>query len=350
MAYTTIDDPTKYFNTSIYTGTLKEDRPIVGTGFQPDLIWFKNRNTTNSHNILDSTRGVTKRLRTDDNSAEATTSTRLKSFDSDGMTISTDPAVNGSGNGIVAWQWKANGGTRTTNSESGNNPGGGYQANTTAGFSIVDWTGTGGAGTMAHGLGAVPHAIFVHDRGGNNHAVYHKSVASDAETDYLRLDTNGAATDESGRWNDTAPTSTVFTIGSNNEVNGDDRTYVAWVFTPIQGYSKFGGYTGNGATDGPFVYTGFKPAWTMIKETGQTGSWYINDNKRDTFNLVDLTVYADLANAEATETNNSMDYLSNGFKLRGAGNDTNLDGGTYVYMAFAEAPFVTSNGAPANAL
>ena len=363
MAYTTIDDPSVYFQTTLYTGT-GSDQNIVNGGnsdLQPDWVWVKDRSATNDHKLTDSNRlgsggGPTRTLESnttvveyDDNDSgtEAT-----KTFNTDGFTIGPNGNYNTDGNTYVAWQWKANGGTRTTNTESGDNPAGGYQANTTAGFSIVDWTGTGGAGgLMAHGLGAVPHTIITKTRShANAWAVYHHKNTDAPETDYLKLDSDAATADNVNRWNDTAPTSTNLVLGDVGGVNGNDQTQIAYVFTEIQGYSKFGSHTGNGDADGPFNYTGFKPAWVMIKETGATGSWHIFDNKRKVGNPSDSILYADLSNVEATsQTGNPIDILSNGFKCRGGGNDTNLDGGTYVYMAFAESPFVSSKGVPTTA-
>jgi len=353
MAYTTIDDPEKHFNTTLYTGTLKDDRPIVGTGFQPDLIWFKNRNTTNQHNLLDSSRGVTKRIRADDDSAEATVSTRLKSFDSDGMTISTDPAVNGSGNGIVAWQWKANGGTTTSNDASVSGVGSldsVYQANTTAGFSIVLYTGSGNAATIAHGLGVKPECILVKNRsksGGEGWCVYHGANTSAPETDGIHLNLTNATSDSTDHWNDQAPTSTTFGI-SGDDRSGGGYNYVAYVFNSVQGYSKFGGYTGNGNADGPMVFLGFKPAFLIIKRTDSAKDWYLYDNKRNPLNRHDKVMKPNDSAAELT-TDNYLDFLSNGFKIRGTSSVTNSNNGSYVYMAFAEAPFVTSNGTPGSA-
>ena len=353
MAYTTIDDPSAYFQIATYTGDGNDDRAITNDGnsdLQPDWIWFKNRSTTNQHNFLDSSRGVTKRLRADDDSAEATVSTRLKSFDSDGMTISTDPSVNGSGNSIVAWQWKANGGTATaTGSESGNNPAYSVQANTTAGFSIVTYTGTGAAGTVPHGLGAVPDVLFVKVRSTTDPwSVYHSGNTSAPETDYLVLDSAASTADHSNRWNDTAPTSSVFTVEASGTVNLDAGTFVAYCFTGIQGYSKFGSYTGNGNADGPFVYTGFKPAWVLTKGSDVGDDWVIIDNKRDPHNRASKRLFPN-GNSAEDSTSNWMDFLSNGFKL--GVNDTkyNGNGSTYIYMAFAEHPFVSSEGVPVTA-
>ena len=355
MAYTTIDDPSAYFQTKIFTGDGNDNRAITNDGnsdLQPDWIWFKNRNTTNSHNVLDSTRGVGKTLEgTNNTNAEGDTSTRLTSFDSDGFTVRTDPSVNGNGNGIVAWQWKANGGTTSSNSS-------GYitstvQANTTAGFSIATWTGNGtGGATIGHGLGSVPNWYIVKKRSGTDSwPIYHHKNTSAPETDYLHLDESIATVDSVDRWNDTAPTSTVVSLGDAGAVNGSGATYVGYFFCEKKGYSKFGRYTGNGNADGPFVYTGFKPAWVMIKRTDAANNWNIEDIERSPFNQMGDEILANLTDAETDDSlhNSARDYLSNGFKLRETGNAINGSGATYIYMAFASSPFVSSEGVPTTA-
>ena len=356
MAYTTIDDPSAYFQTALWTGDGNDDRAITNDGnsdLQPDWIWFKNRSTTNSHNLLDSSRGITKRLRSDDNSAEASVSTRLKSFDSDGMTISTENITNESSETFVAWQWKANGGSRTTFTESGNNPGGGYQANTTAGFSIVDYTGTGSAGTVSHGLGSTPAMIIFKDRSeASAWVVYHQVLDN---TNFIKLnDTTGSAS-ESSNFNNTSPTSSVFTVGTSTNVNKDGNNYIAYCFCEKQGYSKIGQYKGNGNANGAFIYTGFKPAWVMWKRTDASGnSWGLVDHRRnkndtsDVGNVIDVYLSPDLNNDDSGNSD-TMDFLSNGFKIRRTGNFINVDDSTYVYMAFAESPFVSSRGVPTTA-
>ena len=352
MAYTTIDDPSAHFQTAIYTGT-GSSRSVTNDGnsnLQPDLIWIKERDGTGSHAAFDSTRGVQKELKLDVAEAEATAAQSVTAFDSDGFTVGTAGDYNGSNNLQVAWQWKANGGTRTTFNESGNNPGGGYQVNTTAGFSIVDWTGTGGAGTISHGLGAAPQVIIVHDRGGNNHATFWHTLATDPWTDYVRFDTDLVVTDDAGRWNDTAPGSSTFTVGNNNEVNGDDRTYVAWCFREIQGYSCIGTYRGGGTTDGTFVHTGFKPAMIILTKISGTANWQIRDIKRDPFNdNTDQIIFPDLNDIEAASGNNIVDFLSNGFHMSGTGGDHNETDADFIFIAFAHRPFVTSDGIPCTA-
>jgi len=348
MAYTTIDNPAEHFNTLLYTGDGESDRAITGVGFQSDWSWFKSRNQVWSHNASDSSRGSTYQLRPGTTNVEWNDPTSLKSFDSDGFTVGISGDWNSSINNIVSWHWKANGGSRTTNAEDGNNPAGGYQANTTAGFSIVDYTGTGAAGTMAHGLGAAPDLIIIKNRDATDSwAVYHSANTAAPETDYLFLDTNVATADDDTFWNDTAPTSSVFTVTTAHNVNADAEKYMAYCFTSIQGYSKFGGYTGNGNADGPFAYTGFKPAWLVIKRTDSANEFFMWDNKRNTFNIMNTELRAGTTDAETTT--DKLDFLSNGFKIRNTYTSGNADGGTYIYMAFAESPFVTSGGVPCTA-
>jgi hypothetical protein len=356
MAYTTIDDPSAYFHTQLYTGTgseLSVTNNANAGDFKPDWIWIKQRNAVTDHGMFDSSRGVTKNLKTNTEDAESTEVQSVKTFNTDGFTLGTSGDYNGSSDTHVAWQWKANGGSTTSFNESGNNPGGTIQTNTDAGFSIITTTGTGGAGTIAHGLGAVPHWIISKCRSNSGGwVVYHQANTSAPETDALNLSSTGATVDAVAWFNDTAPTSSVFTVGTTGDLNGDGRTNIHYVFTEKQGYSKFGSYTGNGNADGPFVYTGFKPAWVMIKLTSSTENWIMMDNKRDTFNNAYRTL---LANASSTEdTSNdarySLDFVSNGFKVRSNAHATsNGNGSTYIYMAFAESPFVSSKGVPTTA-
>ena len=350
MAFTTIDDPSAHHQTAIYTGS-SSSVTVTNDGnsdLQPDWVWIKRRNSTNDHNIFDSSRGFTKRLWTNQNSAENTDDGTGVTVHSDGFATGTYWGdVNNNGSGFVGWQWKANGGTRTTFTESGNNPAGGHQANTTAGFSIVDYTGTGSAGTVAHGLGAVPHTIWVQNRDeGEDWAVYHRNASAAGNDSYLRLNTNDGAATAGTVWNDTSPTSTVFTVGSNNKTNKDGAKYIAYVFTPIQGYSKFGKYVGNANNEGPFVYTGFKVKWLMVKNASGVDNWALHDATRNPSNGNDGELFPNENYAESTGTVR-FDFLSNGFKVRHTGSAVNDNGDTIVYMAFAEHPFASSTGTPA---
>ena len=354
MAYTTIDDPSAHFQTLLYTGDGTSSQAQTNTGnsdLQPDWVWIKKRasGTARAHQLYDSSRGVTKLLHSNSDGAESTQSAGLTAFGSDGFTVGDDDGIGANTATYVAWQWKANGGTTTSFNESGNNPGGTIQTNTTAGFSIITTTGTGATGTIAHGLGAVPHWWISKQRSNaENWAVYHVSNTSAPETEILTLNTTDATADNANAYNDTAPTSTNLTVHTKNEVNTDGRTYVHYVFAPIQGYSKFGSYTGNGNADGPFVYTGFKPAWLIIKRTSSSGDWLLWDNKRDTSNVTDAVLKP---NSNAAENTGYwyIDFLSNGFKIRATDAEINQSGGTLIYMAFAEHPFVSSKGVPVTA-
>ena len=356
MAYTTIDDGSAYFQTKLYTGT-GSSNSVTNDGnsdLQPDWVWIKERDGTGQHGSFDSSRGVQKELKIDEAGTESTAAQSVTAFNSDGFTVGTAGDYNGSSNEQVAWQWKANGGSRTTFSESGSNAGGGYQANTTAGFSIIDYTGTGSSGaTITHGLGAVPKFYVVKGRSiGDSWTSYHAHNTSAPETDMLKLDENSATQDNVVFFNDTAPTSSVFTVDGNNgepKVNQDGETYIAYCFTEIQGYSKFGKYTGNNSADGTFVYTGFKPAFIMIKRTDSSGSWVINDSTRNPTNQANNTLVPDETWVESTNDYYAMDILSNGFKLRKNSPEINGSSTTQVYMAFAEHPFVSSEGVPCTA-
>ena len=350
MAYTTIDDPSAHFQTALWSGN-DSTQSITNDGnsdMQPDWVWIKRRDgSAINHQAYDSSRGVTKNLVPNETQAEGTRSTGLTGFNSDGFSLGAGGAENASGNTFVGWQWKANGGSRTTFTESGDNPGGGYQANTTAGFSIVDFVGTGANGTVQHGLGVAPRLYIVKNRDRSaNWQVYHED---NGNTHYIKLNTTGAKLDNHEIFNDTSPTSSVFSVGIDQSVNFNGEDHIAYVFAEIQGYSKFGSYTGIGNENGPFVYTGFKPAWLMIKRTEGSGYWVMLDNKRNTPNGTGKRLGSNATDAEYGSTN--VDILSNGFKVRASNSDsdTNLDGGSYIYMAFAEHPFVSSKGVPVTA-
>jgi len=360
MAYTTIDDPEKYFKPVKYVGNLLQ-HPVEGFNHQPDWLWFKNADTTNSHNLLDSTRGTDKKIEgTNNNNAEADTTTRLDSFDSDGFTVETDPSVNGNNNEIVVFSWAANGGSTTTNDASATGVGSVdsvYQVNSTSKFGIMTYTATGSGNiTVAHGMGSAPKFVITKVRDqAFNWVVGHHKVSSDFSSG-LSLNSNGAAADNSDAFGDTAPSSTVFTMGNggnanNNYQSGDD--IVAYYFDEVQGFSKFGSYEGNGhATDGPFVYLGFKPAWLLYRNIDRSENWLIEDNKRNPHNRVaGAKLQANVPDAETNETRWGFDFLSNGFKVRQteAQNANNGDGETIIYMAFAEHPFVSSEGVPVTA-
>ena len=345
MAYTTIDDPTIYFNTKLFTGN-GSTQSLTGVGFQPDWVWFKNRTDAgNNHLLYDVVRGVTKTIKSSTNGAEVTDSGGLTSFDSDGFSVGSKGSLNNSSASIVAWNWKA-GGSASSNTDGSITST--VSANTTAGFSILTFTGTGSSATVGHGLGAVPKAIlFKKTSGAQGWGVYHDGVGN---TGSLRLDGTDGTTTSSDFFNNTSPTSSVFTVNVNNSVNNSGGTMLAYCFAEKKGYSKFGSYTGNGNADGTFIYLGFKPALIITKRTNDISHWLMMDNKRDTFNVAKTLVVANDSDSESNwGTGRNIDFLSNGFKARSTSTGLNVSGSSYIYIAFAESPFVTSTGIPTTA-
>lgn len=340
MAYISFQ-PSDYFNTKTWTGT-GSTNALTSVGFQPDWCWIKQRGGTTDHHLYDAVRGVTKALASNNTAAETTKATGLTAFGSDGFTLGADGGVNGSSNTYVGWNWKANGsgsansdGTITTTYTS---------ANTTSGFSIVEFTGTASNNTVGHGLSTAPRLIIAKNLGTTqNWFVYHQDIQSSNADGYINLNTTDAVSDSSTVWQATAPTSSVFSVGAAFSAHD----YVAYCFAEKKGFSKFGSYTGNGNADGTFIYTGFKPAWIMQKRTDSANNWNIYDVKRNTFNIVDKYLYADDSTAEITTE--ALDITSNGFKCRHASTFLNTSGGSYIYMAFAEHPLVSSNDIPSTA-
>ena len=333
-----------HFNTVLYTGD-GSGQSITGVNFQPDWVWIKSRSHASSHVLTDSSRGVTKSLFSDTTDAETTLSGGVTAFGTDGFTLGSEGTVNTSSRTYVGWNWKANGGTTSSNSDGSQTTT--VQANTTAGFSIVTYTGTGSTDTFGHGLGAVPKWFFTKTRSTTGDwIVYHGANTSAPQTDFLKLNETNATEDLNTMYNDTAPTSTVFTLSTNGDVNTSGRTQVGYCFAEVEGYSKFGSYTGNDATNGAFIYTGFSPAWVMLKyvsgSAGGTKNWIMYDNKRSSINLNDNTIYANASDAETADSSFDIDLLSNGFKLRNAEGPVN-NAAEYIYMAFAEAPFKYAN-------
>ncbi len=340
-----INKPTDYFNTVLYSGT-GSSNSVTGVGFQPDWTWIKSRNNTRNHNVYDSVRGTTKVLYIDTNDAESTQASGLTAFNSDGFTVVSDLGVNGASDNYASWNWLA-GGTASSNTDGTITSS--VSANQTAGFSVATWTGAGAAGTVGHGLGKAPEFVITKKRNNvGNWNCYHASLGS---TKYIYLNSSNAPATNSGRWNDTDPTSSVMSLGTDDNLTGNGDNIIGYFFTSIKGYSKIGSYTGNGSADGTFVYTGFKPAWLMYKQTNASGeSWIIHDNKRGNqgagANPQDLRL---LANASNTEADEDIDFLSNGFKCRVSGAFQNGSGSTYIYMAIAEQPLVGTNNIPATA-
>jgi len=350
MAYTTVDNPLEYFNTILYTGNAADGssttQDISGVGFQPNWIWLKGRDNANNHVVDDSVRGANKHLFPDLSNSENTSTNYIKSFASDGFQLGPDGAVNGNSNTYVAWNWKA--GTSFTNDASATSVGtidSTGSVSTDAGFSIVSYTGTGSAGTIKHGLSVAPSWVIIKNRDdGQSWRVGVTSVGFDK---YFGLNGSGASTSSSGMFNNTAPTTSVFSVGNDGATNASGEKCIAYCFASVKGYSKIGNFTGNGNANGPYVHLGFRPAWIMFKPDS-SADWTIVDNKRNTFNVVkDKTLNANLSSTEH-DGSADLDFLSNGFKIRNANTDTNHTG-TIVYFAFAESPFVNSNGIPCNA-
>ncbi|MDB4488145.1 hypothetical protein N9042_00080 [bacterium] len=377
-AYTTIDDPSAYFQTALYTGTGATRKTVTNDGnsdLQPDLFWFKRRDSAAAHVIADTNRGAnvagpvgyTITANPNSTATDVAEGKGIMTITSNGFTV--EEQVHAAGNvntgSMVCWQWKCNGGTeQATVSESGNNPGHTRQTNVTAGLSIIVYTGTGAAGTIAHGLGKAPEVLIVKNGGvAVDWAVYHRGMTDAGYT--LALNNNDAQVDSgTNRWNHTAPTSSVVHVGTGQQTNQDTKSFLMYAFTSIQGYSKFGSYKGNGSGtadgtfDGPFIATGFKPAWLMIKRTSYSAGdgWTMYDNARTpragstTYsNYIDNKIGADSTAAELGNVYDAVDFLSNGFKIRTGRAGTNANGSTYTYMAFAENPFVTSTGVPTTA-
>jgi len=345
MAYTNIKKPSEYFNTKLYTGNGTSGTDITGVGFQPDWLWIKERSSTSSHFIYDSIRGVNVKLSSNTTDADSTVSDSMTSFNSDGFTVGNNGATNENSQTYASWNWLANGaGVANTDGSISST----VSANTTSGFSIVTWTSTGSAHTVGHGLNSTPAMIIMKGRHeANSWMVYHHKNTSAPETDYLELNSTVATADYTV-WNDTAPTSSVFSLGtwSGNDAGG---TMVAYCFAEKQGYSKFGSYLGNGNADGTFIYTGFKPAFFVVKPYSTTGNWYCWDSKRSPINEIDgKYLELDASGAEAgTSSVVDLDFLSNGVKLRNTGGGFNGSGVSFIYMAFAEQPLVGDNPATA---
>ena len=343
MAYTTINKSTDYFNTILYTGTGNTGQGQTGVGFQPDMTWIKCRSHAQSHMVQDAVRGATKQIFPNTNGAETSWTNGLTSFDSDGFTVAGSDEGGASSKTYVAWNWKANGAGSANTDGSINTTS--TSVNTTAGFSISKYTGTGSNATVGHGLGKVPKVIiFKKLNSSDNWFNYHEPLGN---TKRLLLSTNDAEATSAGYFNSTTPTSSVFSLGTNggNNQSGDD--YVAYCWSEIYGFSKFGSYLGNGNADGSFIYTGFKPAMVIIK-LYSTGSenWRIFDNKRIGYNPNNYKLYPSLNNTEGTS--DLIDLYSNGFKPRTTSIESNGSGNGYIYMAFGQS-LVGSNNVPCTA-
>ena len=358
MAYTTIDDPSVYFQTKVYTGNSADGTAHTNDGnanLQPDFAWVKRRSPAQDNVLFDSTRGPTKNLRSNTDAVESTNSNFLQSFNTDGFTVGTSARVNNNGDSYAAWQWKCNGGTTSTNSSGSINSN--VQVNTTAGFSIVLYPGNETAGaTVGHGFSSAPDVIIGKRRNGatgywivssnNLDAQGTTGGSPDAPRNMYFNTTDNAQSDKICQ----AINATTFTISSSNAMDANTNDFIAYCFKEVKGYSKFGHYIGNGDNDGAFIYTGFKPAWLMVKaSSGGANNWFIIDNKRDSYqNPFSDLMLVDETTAENADTPRG-DLLSNGFKWRTNPAAFNGNGSSYFYMAFAESPFVSSAGVPTTA-
>jgi hypothetical protein len=342
----TIKDGSEYFNTVLWTGNGTTNHAITGVGFQPDFVWGKRRNGAFSHALFDRIRGGNKRLVSNLTNAEDTLSEYIKSFNTDGFTLGTDANLNLNTGTYVAWNWLAGGaGSSNTNGTITST----VSANPTAGFSIVTWTGNGTAGaTIGHGLGVKPSFFVVKCRNltGCNWDVYHSAYGA---TKHTILNGTNSVTTYSGFFNNTEPTSTLITLGSDREVNQSGATYVAYCFSEVEGYSKFGSYTGNGNANGPFVYCGFRPAWVLVKTTNSAQDWMLLDAARDTYNPAQRNLRPNQSNSEDSSTARQIDFLSNGFKIRSSESRLNEPSQKMIFAAFAEHPTGGDGVSPATA-
>jgi hypothetical protein len=345
MAYTTINKSSEHFNTKLYTGNGSTN--TIDNGFRSDFLWVKSRSTAVRHMVFDTLRG-TESLSTDDSNQQYNRAGYgFTSLASNGFTMNgNDSGYNTNTNGVnyASWNWKANGASSSSNTDGDVTST--VSVNSTAGFSIVKWTNSGNAGWIGHGLGTTPHWILIKNLGSgssiNAWVNYHHKIDATEPEDYTIYMNNTDARSNNPVFNDTPPTSTKFRFDS-----GDTTDYIAYCFAEKQGFSKFGSYVGNGSTDGTFVYTGFKPAFVICKITNGVDNWILMDNKRLGYNGAN---YQLLPNSTVVDqTPERLDLLSNGFKCRNGNGEVNGSGSTYIYMAFAEAPLVGTNGVTAKA-
>ena len=341
MSYITFQ-PKDYFNNKLYTGDGNATNAITGVGFQPDWVWIKNRGTTARHVLFDAVRGSQKALFSHLTDAEQSTNQygTLNSFDSDGFTVadgsSSGERTNNSSENYVSWNWKA-GGSGSSNTDGVISAT--VSADASRGFSIIKYTGSGSASTVGHGLGAAPDITIRKKINATGDWFVHTTLI-DGSFDFLKLNTTDTKSDSSL----TGFTST--TVGVDNDTSQE----IIYAFKSIKGFSKFGRFTGTGSSNGPFIYTGFKPAFIITKRTsGATGDWQLYDNKRTPFNVADTILFPNGNTADSQASGYSMDILSNGFKIRTDNSNKNNSGSGYIYLAFAEMPFVGSNNTPATA-
>jgi len=344
MAYAAITKPSSYMNTKLYTGN-GSTQALTGVGFQPDATWIKNRDAADSHMFCDAVRGVTKIIFPNLGNVEDTDVNSITAFGADGFSVGSSGNVNTNTEDFVAWNWKANGAGALNEIGSINST---VSVNTTSGFSIVYYTGTGAAATVGHGLGAVPKAVIVKKLSqSDDWFSYHEPLGNLGR---LQLSTDAAKTTGASYWNSTTPTSSVFSLLNNGANNAVGETHVAYCFADVKGFSKFSGYTGNGNADGTFVYTGFKPAFFLLKRTNTSQKWILIDNKREGYNSQNDQLYPNQTDAEGNGAG-WFDIVSNGIKFRNGDNEMNGSGDSYIYMAFASEPLVSNvgSGIPATA-
>ena len=357
MAYTTIDDPSEYFTTLLYTGNATDDRNLTNDAnagdFQPDLLWIKERSSTSSHQLHDSIRESSKAVMSDNNAAEDVDANRVQAFQSNGFQVGTASTVNQDGITMVAWQWKGTGGTRTAFASEADNANNEYDlhANQAAGFSINAYVGTGANSTVPHGLGAAPDFVVTKQRsqGSRGWTTWTNAFSG---TQAIDLNETGAVYTSATSWNSTVPSSSAVSLGTRIGTNEDGRNFIMYCFRSIKGYSKIGRYVGNGSANGPFIYTGFKPAWVLVKRfdtgSGFSGAWDIHDSTRgEGVNPTNESLIASATNVESDDQ--PLDFLSNGWKVRHDLQGANISGGSYLYYAIAESPFVSSEGVPTTA-
>ena len=343
----TINNGSQYFGVITYTGDGSSSKTVVDTNaiqFTPDFVWIKGRSGATDHALYDAVRGTTKQLESNTTTAETTESTGVTGFVNGGFTVGNLAQVNTSGATYVAWCWKANGAGSSNTSGSITST---VSVSTTAGFSVVTYTGNGTSGaTVGHGLGVTPKMIIYKRRNDvGNWIVYHTSLGNNGSNyAFLEMNTTAATQTVSSYLPVGGLSSTTFMTGTTGSINASGGTYVAYCFAEIAGFSKFGSYTGNGSADGPFSYLGFRPKYLLIKRTDTTASWYCYDAVRNTYNALTLSLFPNLSNAEETGVN-ELDFLSNGFKMRDTSANRNASGGTYIYMAFSENPFASNNRA-----